>query len=245
MTSLLRIPAEEIEDLVLSQLKSLIQSPERLLQILTVPSTTPSVLKELMRAIETLTKQSDVALRQQLRKIAKTVVVGADSIEIRLSRSAIIQALLGERKALEVSGPTDDVVKLEISATIARCGGEVRLLLPPGTVGGKHRSVPALARAVARAHHWVERILRGDALHQREIAREAGVNERYVSRIISLAFLAPDLTEAILYGTQAPHLSLDSMPGDIFIEWNKQRAMLQLRLAAPSSIDRDKRLYEP
>ena len=71
------------------------------------------------------------------------------------------------------------------------------------------------------------------------------MNERYASRIISLAFLAPDLTEAILNGTQAPHLSLDSMPGDISIDWNKQRAMLQQRLAISSSIDRDKGVYEP
>jgi DNA invertase Pin-like site-specific DNA recombinase len=226
-TSLLRIPAEEIEDLVLSQLKSLINSLERLLEILNVPSATPSFVKELVRASETFAGQSDGVLRQLLRTITRTVVVSADSIEMRLNRSAIIQALLGERKAAEVSGSTDDVVKLEVSATIARCGGEVRLLLPPGTISGKHRPAPALARAVARAHHWVERILQGDALHQREIAREAGLNERYVSRIISLAFLAPDLTEAILNGTQAPHLSLDSMPGNISIDWNQQRAMLK------------------
>ena len=52
-------------------------------------------------------------------------------------------------------------------------------------------------------------------------------------------------TEAILNGTQAPHLSLDSMPGDISIDWNKQRAMLKQRLAVSSSIDRDKGVYEP
>jgi hypothetical protein len=71
---------------------------------------------------------------------------------------------------------------------------------------------------VARAHHWVERILRGDVLNQREIARGAALNERYVGRIISLAFLAPDVTEVILNGAQAPHLSLENIPGDNFVD---------------------------
>jgi site-specific DNA recombinase len=221
-----RIPAEEIEDLVLEQLKGLIQSPQRLLGILNGPSTNASFIRELMHASEAFAKRPDGELRQLVRTITKTVVVAAVSIEMRLSRSAIIQTLLGERTAEEISSSTDDVFKLEIPTTIARCGGEVRLLLPPGTAGGKHRPVPALARALARAHHWVDCILRGDALHQREIAREAGLNERYVSRIISLAFLAPDLTEAILNGTQAPHLSLESFPGDISIDWREQRAIL-------------------
>jgi site-specific DNA recombinase len=234
-----RIPAEEIEDLVLEQLKGLIHSPQRLLGILNGPSIDASFIKELMHASETFAKWPNSELRPLVRTITKTVVVGADSIELSFSRSAFTRALLGEHKAEGVSGWTDDMAKLEVRASIARCGGEVRFLLPPGTVSGKHRPVPALARAVARAHHWVERILQGDALHQREIAREAGLNERYVSRIISLAFLAPDLTEAILNSTQAPHLSLDSMPGDISIDWNEQRAMLKQRLAVSSSMDRD------
>jgi site-specific DNA recombinase len=172
-----RIPAEEIEDLVLAQLKDLIHSPQRLLGILSDPSTNASFIRELMRASETFAKQSDGELRELVRTVTKTVVLDTDSIEMRLSRSAITQALLSDRKGAEMFGSTDNVVKLEFSATIARCGGELRLLLPPGTAGGKHRPAPALARAVARAHHWLERILRGDALHQREIAREAGLNE--------------------------------------------------------------------
>jgi site-specific DNA recombinase len=229
MTSLLRIPAEEIEGLVLSQLKSLIHSPERLLGILNVPSATPSFVKELVRASETFAGKSDGVLRELLRTITKTVIVAADSVEMHISRSATMQSLLGERKAAEASSSAEDVAKLEIRAAIARCGGEIRLLLPPGTAGGRHRPAPALARAVARAHQWVERILLGDASHQREIAREAGLNERYVSRIISLAFLAADLTEAILNGTEAPHLSLDSIPVHISIDWNEQRASLKQR----------------
>ncbi|MFZ1945596.1 MAG: hypothetical protein WAU43_18385 [Acidobacteriaceae bacterium] len=76
----------------------------------------------------------------------------------------------------------------------------MRLVLPPDSPGAKPHAVPSLIRAMSRAHDWVERILRGEAVNQRSIAKETGLDERYISRIIPLAFLAPDLTEAILEG---------------------------------------------
>ncbi|MGB8478693.1 MAG: hypothetical protein WCE63_07620 [Acidobacteriaceae bacterium] len=80
---------------------------------------------------------------------------------------------------------------------------------------------------MARAHDWVDRVLRGEAVSQRSIAKEIGLDERYVSRIIPLAFIAPDLTEAILEGKQAAHLSLDGLlENDVSIDWNLQRAQL-------------------
>jgi hypothetical protein len=43
---------------------------------------------------------------------------------------------------------------------------------------------------------------------------------------LSLAFLAPDITEAILEGNQVPYLSLEKCVGDIPFEWSQQRAAM-------------------
>jgi site-specific DNA recombinase len=83
-----------------------------------------------------------------------------------------------------------------------------------------------LIRAISRAHDWVDRILRSETLNQQSIAKETGLDERYISRIIRLVFLAPDFTEAILEGKQAAHLSLDACLGHIPDDWKQQRMRL-------------------
>ena len=73
----------------------------------------------------------------------------------------------------------------------------------------------------------MDRILRGEAVNQRSIAQQTGLDEGYISRIIPLAFLAPDLTEAILEGKRAAHLSLDACLGDTPNDGNQQRTLLR------------------
>ena len=67
----------------------------------------------------------------------------------------------------------------------------------------------------------------GEVKNQRTIAEQIGLDERYISRIIPLAFLAPDLTEAILDGTRSTHLALESFLGHTPADWREQRANLK------------------
>jgi site-specific DNA recombinase len=117
---------------------------------------------------------------------------------------------------------SEDLIILEADAQLRRCRGEVRLLLAD-TEQNKARPVPSLVRAVARAHDWMDRILRGEIPNQRALANEAGFDERHISRIIPLAFLAPDITEAILEGRQAADLSLEKCVEKIPLERTLQR----------------------
>jgi hypothetical protein len=50
-----------------------------------------------------------------------------------------------------------------------------------------------------------------------------------------LAFLAPDITEAILDGKQDPDLSLEKCAGEIPFEWSLQRAILITSMASSRS----------
>jgi hypothetical protein len=67
------------------------------------------------------------------------------------------------------------------------------------------------------------RLVRGDAHSLRAIAEERRVDERYVSRILSCAFLAPDIVEAILEGRQPPQLTVEKLRFGAPLLWAEQR----------------------
>ncbi|KIN75528.1 Recombinase [Sulfitobacter mediterraneus KCTC 32188] len=71
-----------------------------------------------------------------------------------------------------------------------------------------------LIKNVAMAHHWFEQIKAGQTLS--EIAKANGISSRRVQQMIELAFLAPDITNGILDGTQ---------PFGLTSHWCKQHAI--------------------
>lgn len=65
----------------------------------------------------------------------------------------------------------------------------------------------ALVRSVARAHEWFGRIVHGEAGGLSDIARAERLGRTYVTSFIYLAFLAPDITKAILEGRHPTELT--------------------------------------
>ena len=216
------VPAQEIEDLVVSQLTSLLQSPQKLLDLLGTAQT-----EQIVTASREWKNVSSEKIQAVLKSTVTRVVVREHNVQILLSKHALHDALIG---AQDVDSPAEqggnDSITLEASAELARHGGEMRLQLSPDAPGSKPRPDHSLLRAIARAHDWVDRMLRGDTANQRSIAAETGHDERYISRILPLAFLAPDLIEAILEGKQLPCLSLDANLRSISMDWSQQRTVL-------------------
>ena len=128
----------------------------------------------------------------------------------------------GEWKQVVTSARTwASIVRLK------RCGGEVRLVLPANSAGEiPVHPVQSLIKAVARAHGWYGRIVRGELTGGRSIAHATGLDERYVGRIFQCAFLAPDIVESILDGRQPAEMTLESLRTHLPIEWAAQRQLL-------------------
>ena len=230
-TSQGRLPAEEVEELVLSQLAALLQSAPRILDLMQPHSLDMTETHHVAKlAREYLTSQEKV--RNDLRSMVTRIIVRHQKIELQLSKHAVLKTFLTPQRSEEIAGTltaSEDLIILEADAQLRRCGGEVRLLLAD-TEQNRARPVPSLVRAVARAHDWMDRILRGEIPNQRALAKHTGFDERYISRIIPLAFLAPDITEAILEGKQDPNLSLEKCVDEIPFEWALQRVALAERI---------------
>ncbi len=81
---------------------------------------------------------------------------------------------------------------------------------------------------IAQAHYWLERLTTGTVPSIIDLAEEQGVDKNKTSRALRFAYLAPNITQAILEGRQPVELTADRMRRlpDLPMNWQKQRDLL-------------------
>ena len=100
-------------------------------------------------------------------------------------------------------------------------------MLCEGT-GSDGQADPQLQLLVAQAHRWNAILVRGQASTVRALSQQVGVLEYEVSRVLPLAYLAPDIVEAILEGRQPIELTANKLKriGSLPRAWAAQRVLL-------------------
>lgn len=103
-----------------------------------------------------------------------------------------------------------------------------RELVPPGARHGRPapRVDTALVKAIVRAHRWRQMLESGEYTCSAELAKAEKVNASYLSRILRLTLIAPDIIEAILAGRQPGTLQLDDLLKPVPATWTGQRLEL-------------------
>jgi site-specific DNA recombinase len=156
-------------------------------------------------------------MRVMLQTLVQRIEVHPEVIILELPREGIQSWRGGDGSAdsttaghpEHAAGP----IALRIDATLRRRGVEARFVL----VGGSARRPDAnLALLIARAHQCLA------------LGEAVSLPASEVSRILPLAFLAPDIAQAILVGEQPVTLTaerlkrLPSLP----LDWAEQRTLL-------------------
>jgi hypothetical protein len=105
-------------------------------------------------------------------------------------------------------------------------GGRKQILSPAGAApwSPAPRLDSALVKAVVRAHRWRQMIESGKYASSAELSKAEKVNDSYLSRILRLTLLAPDIIETILNGRQPSTLQLDELLKPLPAVWDQQRA---------------------
>ena len=83
-------------------------------------------------------------------------------------------------------------------------------------------TVSVLIRALARAHRWKRLLEAGKRRSIAEIAEAEKIGRSFVSRLLRLTLLAPDIQEAILEGWQAKGMQLEELTRAMPAEWEGQ-----------------------
>jgi site-specific DNA recombinase len=129
----------------------------------------------------------------------------------------------GDVRSSALEDPSDSAIELTAVA-VKRRGVETKLVLP-GLAQPKHssRCNPALIKAIARGRTWFEELATGRARSLQDLARRDGISRRYIRRLLCLAFLSPELVEAILQGRQPVELTATRLAElDLPLDWTEQ-----------------------
>jgi hypothetical protein len=117
---------------------------------------------------------------------------------------------------------------LTIPFQLRRRGVEAKLIV--GNEIANPTVDPKLEETIRNASRWLMLITTGEATSVDAIAEFDGLPASEISRVLPLAFLAPDITKAILSGRQPVDLTAERLKriGKLPACWNEQRRVLRM-----------------
>ena len=165
--------------------------------------------------------------RSTLAELVKRIHLTQARIRVDLQAVVLQGKLDAENDGRTAERAETDAVALEIPVAFKRRGVETKIVIEGEANTG---STPdrALIKSVTSAHRWFADLKTGEVRSIKALAERHGVDKGDVSRILPLAFLAPDIVEAILDGRHPVDLTayrlkrIHTLPFD----WQEQRTLL-------------------
>ncbi len=212
----MRIPAKEIEAAVVNRLAESLDDPLALISTIGIPLEVNEIRGIITRAekLASDVRNKDYAT---VRSLLAKVTVGPRAIDIELRTEQLANAL---RLSLPADAPP--TIKLTSQVRLTRTGLAVRLIHNNGRAATAGTADPALVNLLVLARRWWARLATGE-IDIATLARTEGVNDSWVTRVVRLNFLAPQIVDAILEGTQPAALNATTLvSAELPLDWNLQ-----------------------
>lgn len=206
-----RLPAQEIERVITHAASEIIRDD----------ITITAALQESGIAAHQIPSVLDAAMKIQpdsasiIDRFIQRVELRQDGIRLTLSLVSLVP---------EMDSNAVTIVR-DIPMQMKRRGAEMRLVIGGS---GPNRVDQTLLKTIARAHKWFNDLVSGRVHNMSEIASQEGINRSYVSRVMTLAFLAPGITESIIAGRQPADLSVEKLTRQVNLPlgWVQQHQLL-------------------
>ena len=204
-----RIPALELEQAVLDAVIHWMGDEARLLN----NTTEVKPAQALETAQETVRQLQDGSTQYEaLRKLVQHITVHQTRLEIYLNTDTSQNGSL-----------------IEVPIQIKRLGLAVRLIV--GNTAARPRIDKKLLALINKSYRWFELLETGRCESLAAIGKIEGIGSTYVSRVMNLAFLSPDILQIIAQGKQPNHVTADKLVrmGIPPIEWSAQWEWIGMR----------------
>jgi hypothetical protein len=117
----------------------------------------------------------------------------------------------------------EQTIAVQIPMTFRRRGGRKLVVTPDGAEWAPRPRIDnAMVKALARGFRWRRMLDTGVHGTIDDLAKSKGIAKTYVSQLLRLTLLAPEIVEAILDGRQPAELQLDDLLAGFPLEWNRQ-----------------------
>jgi site-specific DNA recombinase len=233
-----RVPASNLEGIVIDRLRAFLDDPAALLDVLVNESHCSGrtdLIERSHQVAEELRAQAPTAVKMMLMSLRCRVTIKSNRVEIHLSRRLLAATLARQTldQAMvdpELKPDPHDVVTLAVPARLKHVGRELRMLVD--NADDRTTASPSLLRIIVRAHDIQTRLIQNAKLTVHDIARTEGVSAAYIYTLLRLAWLAPDITTAILNGRQPQRLNAMTLmrrASRLPVDWVEQRTLLGFR----------------
>ena len=120
------------------------------------------------------------------------------------------------------ASPIPETVTLHVPFRVVKRGGRKEMQMPNGATQPR-KTDNTLVKALARAFRWKRMLESGEFATIAELAEREGIAPSYMTRVLRLTLLAPDIVETIMEGWQVPEVTLARLMDRFPEEWEGQR----------------------
>ncbi len=228
--ALSKIPAGEIEKFVVDEIGNFIFGRHNIQKY--IENFDVHKQKDILEALNNLKINVKDKLDNTLvRIILNKVILYKEKVDIIICQNQIINTLeavtygtpLPEEKKGEVENPIIITKTVQIMQVNFKGG----IIIVSEHNQPDNNVNPQLVKALAKSHYWNHILYTGEAKNSIDIQKMEGLKDNtYVQDILRLKFLASDITEAILNGTQPLDLSIQKLFTIRTLDWREQRKLL-------------------
>jgi DNA invertase Pin-like site-specific DNA recombinase len=226
-----RLPAAELEALVINGLTQRLSDHTQLIELTQLHIADVTTLEHALATAKRLQHQAGHHTNEGIRALIRMAI---RRIDIRPGQMTMIicptslTAVLLKQSGPIPTNPSSDQVTLTLPFQLRRRGVEAKLIV--GNEIANPTIDPKLVETIRNAHRWLRLLSSGNASSVDAIAELDNISASEISRILALAFLAPDITKSILTGNQPIDLTAERLKriGKLPACWNEQRRVLRM-----------------
>jgi site-specific DNA recombinase len=218
-----RIPASQLEQLIATEAATMLAEPGTIAAVLETAGLEPEEVLAALAMADRFRDDlgCDAARGKALAAVVNRIELSPIRLRVILSAAALVPT---NPEAVDAN---QAVLVRDVSLRIKRRGVEMRFIIE-GPSASPTNADPVLLKEIRRAHRCFEALVSGQVRSVAELATVEGISDRYVSSLLPLAFLAPEIVEVIAAGRQPPDLTAHRLirTVDLPIAWAAQKQLL-------------------